>query len=246
YRTSSATGGSVFDSYSSLMPYLGSKVTDDMSFMNAPASQSKIFICPSDVWQDDSPTAGYAIVNNVIPTTGDPMGYFPISYGVNADIACLIDQYGIGRMGPPPADQVSAMGGPFVNGAHQPLNCHLYKVYKPAEVLLYGDCCTRPSNNATSILYRNDSLYYTTDYINVAPVPSGKSLSTLESTLRYTYLAGKVPITATGLQGKNRSNRARHRGERVNITFCDGHADAVYPQDFGRVRISPYPPVIQP
>ncbi|MDB5325039.1 MAG: hypothetical protein JWM57_608 [Phycisphaerales bacterium] len=246
YRNSGALGGSVFDSYSSLAPYLGTKLGDNNSFMNLPNGQSKVFTCPSDIWQDGSSSAGYAIVNNVIAPANDPMGYFPVSYGVNADIACLSDQYHIGRMGPPPADQVSVSGGPSYNGANEPLNCQLNRVYRASEVLMYGDCCTRASNNNNSILYRNDSLYYTTDYLTAAGVPSGKSLCTLESTLKYSYLAGKLPIKATGLPSQIAGNKARHRGDRINIVFCDGHAEGVLPQDYGRVRISPYPEVFQP
>jgi prepilin-type N-terminal cleavage/methylation domain-containing protein/prepilin-type processing-associated H-X9-DG protein len=246
YRNSGASGGgSVFDSYSSLIPYLGGRFSDAMSFMNASYKQSQVFVCPSDRWQDGSVTAGYAIVSNVISPPNDTPGYFPISYGVNADIATVTDQYGIGRVAQGNADQVSVSGGPTMNGAQQPLNCQLFRVYKPAEVLLYGDCCTRPSNHNNTILYQNDSLYYTTDYLTAAGVPAGKSLCTLDTTLKYSYLAGKIPITSTGYPSQMPGNKARHAGNRVNFVFCDGHAEGVYPGDFGSVRISPYQPVVQ-
>ena len=246
YRNSGANGGSVFDSYSSLVPYLGQKFSETMSFMNVPGGQSKVFVCPTDTAQDGTQSAGYAILSNVISPPNDPNGYFPISYGVNADIATCVDQYGIGRVAIPPADQVSVSGGPMVNGAAQPLGCQLNRVFMPAEVLLYGDCCTRPSNGAGVILYRNDSLYYTTDYITAAGVPSGKSLCTLETTLKYTYLSGKLPITATGYSGQIPGNKGRHPNGRINIAFCDGHAEGVTTAGYGQVRISPYHPVNQP
>lgn len=235
----------LFDSYSSLVPYLGGPSGANQSFLNLPNGQSKVFTCPSDVWQDGTPSAGYAIISNVISPPGSN-GYFPISYGVNADIATITDQYGIGRVAPNGTDQVSVSGGPMVNGAAQPLNAQLFKVFQPSEVLLYGDCCTRPSNNAGVILYHNDTLYYTTDYITAAGVPTGKSLCSLESTLKYTYLAGKIPINSTGLQSQIPGNKARHPNNRINIVFCDGHAESVAASDFGRVRISPYRPVFQP
>ena len=245
YRTS----GNIMDSYSSLVAYMGRKFGDDNAFMNLPAGQSRVFQCPSDVWQDGSATAGYKIVNNVVPPADDPAGYFPVSYGVNADIACLTDQYGIGRMAPiypSPTDQVSVAGGPTVNGAQQPLNAKLDRVVGTSEVLLYGDCGTRPFNNNGSILYYNDALYYSTDYASAAGVPSGKSLSTLETSLKYTYMNAKIPIKATGIAGQVNGTRARHAGDRVNIVFCDGHAEGVLPNDFYRVRISPYRQVFQP
>ena len=40
------TGDTVFDSYSSLVPYLGGQFGATMSFMNLPQSQSKVFVCP--------------------------------------------------------------------------------------------------------------------------------------------------------------------------------------------------------
>ena len=250
YRTA-GTGSAVFDSYSSLVPYLGAKFGDSNSFINLPNGQSQVFVCPSDRWQDGTPTAGYGIISNVtsLPANTVPglsYSYFPVSYGVNADIATCIDQYGIGRCQPNATDQVSVSGGPLVNGANQPLNCKLFRVYHSSEVLMYGDCGTRPSNGAGVILYHNDTLYYTTDYITAAGVPSGKSLSTLEATLKYTYLAGKLPITSTGYQSQIPGNIARHRNDRINIVFCDGHAEGVRPQDYGNVRISPYVPTFQP
>ena len=105
----------------------------------------------------------------------------------------MIGDDGVGHVAPNNADAVSVSGGPLVNGANQPLQCHLSNVFQPSEVLLYADCGTRPSNNAGVILYHNDALYYTTDYITAAGVPSGKSLSTLETTLKYTYLSGQNP-----------------------------------------------------
>lgn len=250
YKFAYRSTGNVMDSYSSLVAYMGRKFGDDNSFMNLPGGQSKVFQCPSDVWQDGTPMAGYRIVNNVTsdPVT-NPDGNFPISYGVNADIACLTDQSGLGRMAPiypSPTDQVSVAGGPTVNGAQQPLNARLDRVVGASEVLLYGDCGTRPFNGATSILYYNNALYYSTDYVSAAGVPSGVSLSTLDTSLKYTYMNAKIPVKATGIPGQVNGTRARHAGDRINIVFCDGHAEGVLPQGFGRVRISPYRQVFQP
>ena len=245
YRNSgNPDGGSVFDSYSSLLPYLGTRFSESMSFMNVPAGQSKAFVCPSDRWQDGTPTAGYAIVSNVIAPANDPQGYFPISYGVNADIATVVDEKGIGHVAGGGTDTVSIPGGPVVGYAHQPLNAQLFRTFMPAEVLLYADCGTRPSLG-NDILYRNDALYYSTDYLGAAQFPTGDQLSTLAATVnKKSSMAGKVPIGYIGNDSQVKGNVARHSGNRVNVSFCDGHAEGIFPKDFSRVRISPYRPVL--
>src|SRR5688500_2769955 len=79
------TGGTNFlhDWASALLPYLGVRGVD--SFFLGPRDKSKVFICPSDRWQElpgDIATLtgpGLALYNNVVPYNG----YYPISYGVN-------------------------------------------------------------------------------------------------------------------------------------------------------------------
>ena len=241
------SAGNVMDSYSSLVTYMGRKFGDDNSFITLPEGQAKVFQCPSDRWLDGSPSQGYAIVNNVTKTV-ENQGYFPCSYGVNADIACLVDpKDGNGKMFRDDQNVVSVPGGPKVSGfTHNPLNAQLSRVFGASDVLLYGDCGVRPYNSSGAILYRSDVLYYTTDFIeNAAGIPAGTPLSTLEATLKWTSLNAKIPITSTGIAGQMPGNKARHAGNRLNIVFCDGHAEGVLPQDFYRVRISPYRPVFK-
>ena len=241
----------VLDSYSSLLPYLGGK--SGVAFFNNPDGQSKVFVCPSDIWQDGSPTAGYAIVSNTVSPPNDPIGYFPISYGVNADIATVSGPDGKGHILYPsggdvnsPVDSVYVSGGPIVGGCGSPLQCKLSGVYNSSEVLLYADCGTRPLTQGNNPLYANDALYYSTDYFISANVPAGQSLSTLGTLLKNTYAAGKVPIDSMGYHTQVPGGKSRHSHNHINIAFCDGHAESVLYTDFDRVRISPYPPVTQP
>jgi prepilin-type processing-associated H-X9-DG protein/prepilin-type N-terminal cleavage/methylation domain-containing protein len=234
YRNSGATGGSVFDWASSLVSYLGARFSDGNSFMNAPGAQTKAFVCPSDSAQDGTPTAGYALFNNVLPPANDPPGYFPISYGINADITCLSDAGGTGRFGL--SDSVSVAGGPQVGGnPPQPLNCRLSRVFMPAQVLLFADCGVRPHTGYNPLDYC-DALYYTTNYDSGGSMPPGSSLSTLQATTYCSWLVGRIPI-------KQSNQPARHSNSRINVAFCDGHAEAVLPSGFDRVRIAPYAPV---
>lgn len=116
YRNSGAPGGSVLDWASSLIPYLGTKFSDANTFANNPYSQSKAFVCPSDPAQDGTASAGYGLVANTpnFNSNVDPLGYVPISYGINADIGCVSDPIGVGRLGNPTynPDQISVPGGP--------------------------------------------------------------------------------------------------------------------------------------
>ncbi len=244
-----ASGAVVFDWASSLVPYLGTKFSDANNFANAPYQQSKAFVCPSDPAQDGTPSAGYALVANTPNNnpTLDPLGYVPISYGVNADIACLLDQTGTGRMGNPTynPDQVSVpggpLGGPANNPTHQPLNCQLFSVYMPAQVLLYADCGVRPGNGSSVILNRNDALYYSTDYLS--GIPAGQPYGTLQSVAQCAYLGNRLPINySPAFPGTLPGQKARHANGRIDVVFCDGHGESIQPSDFSRVRVSPYRP----
>src|SRR5205085_5494404 len=89
-------GQVVKDWASSLIRYLGGRDTD--TFQTAP-EQSRVFRCPSDRWLDIGPESGYRIFNNVTGQPNNPQGFYPISYGINADITCLVDNTGYGRFG---------------------------------------------------------------------------------------------------------------------------------------------------
>src|SRR5438552_4261667 len=85
----------LMDVYSALLPYLGSK--SGATFQTDSENKAKVFRCPSDKWLDAGPEgqSGYRIFNNVTSLSNGPN--FPISYGINADIACVSDSSGVGR-----------------------------------------------------------------------------------------------------------------------------------------------------
>jgi prepilin-type processing-associated H-X9-DG protein/prepilin-type N-terminal cleavage/methylation domain-containing protein len=223
YRADPSSGlPYVKDWASSLTPYLGGKNTDIYSFQANPSTQSKLFVCPSDIWQNQGITSGYMIINNVTSPAGDPSGYFPISYGINADICSLIDfNNQCGRFGPPNVDAVGVIGGintpSYPAGVGLPLNAKLSKVEGSAQVLMFADCGTRPNSSSGPGLNFNDALYYTSNYCG------GK---TLFSTQQASWLGGRIPLL-------------RHKG-RINVAYCDGHAETVLTGFFNQVRVSPY------
>ncbi len=223
--------GYVKDWASSLLPYLGEKNADyNIYIVNATSTTGirvdpPMMICPSDQWQNIGPTAGYKLFNNVVAPANDPAGYFPISYGVNADIATLTDAANppVGRFGL--ADSVSVFHGP--NGGN-PLGCKVDRIYIPSQVLLFADCGVRTSTSQTGTpLDLSDALYYTSNYAYTnASIPADQA-GTLNAIMQCSWLKGRVPLT-------------RHRGKKINIGFADGHAESVASTDFTRVRISPY------
>ena len=149
----------IWDWASALTPYLGRGGTtgtdSNFTYGDTDRLQSKVFQCPSDVWMTDS-NPGYALINNVnsasFPASNALFPYQPVSYGINADITMVINMYNTLNEG-----VFNPSGSMFIpNVFHGPpshtagtvygalLGCHLDRVYKAAEVLLFADCGTRP------------------------------------------------------------------------------------------------------
>jgi prepilin-type processing-associated H-X9-DG protein len=224
----------MLDWASSLLPYLGVKNVE--WFPYAPERVAKVFLCPSDKWQDvagkygttdgTGPQGpGLVIYNNVDPY----LGGYPISFGINADIASVVYSDGVGHFGPPGVDTINAFGGPTV-GVTVPLNAKFDKVKKAAEVLLVADCGTRPNTGSPNIGYmRNDAVYYTSND-HGKPVP----LAALKED------AGKLSgVSKFALQAK-RIPWDRHKNK-INVAFVDGHGETIQKgTDESKVRISPY------
>lgn len=266
YRNSNPTLGNnwvVLDWASSLIPYLGqgSGSAGNNTFLNTTGAQnqSKVFQCPSDVWLSDT-LPGYAMCNNVVPGPLGPnekyYSYQPISYGINADIAMVTDNTGIGRfvLG---NDNMDIYAGPNKpGGIHlgQPLNCRLDRVYKSAETLLVADCGTRPFTTPLPVtgkgIDENTCLYYTSDnadQIIQIPKITGRGPGGYLSNIAYSmgsgspsncsWLGNRIPLAkAPG----NPSKVDRHQGGVINIGFCDGHVESLGIGDFIKVRVSPY------
>jgi prepilin-type processing-associated H-X9-DG protein len=233
-KDSSGVRWAGLDAFSALIPYLGGKGNPGLgsatpTFMSVPDQQSKVFRCPSDTWQND-PTPGYRIYNNVINNpNGSP--YYPISYGVNADICVVTDQQGIGRFSSNYSDAVNVTGGPIdsIGNTHRPLNCQVNRVKRSAEVMLYADCGVRPYTPTGAALDYGDCLYYTTNYCG------GYTLADIANA---SWLGDRIPAV---LVGKTYGAKLdRHKGGKINVCFCDGHVDPVAVGDFDKVRVSPY------
>ena len=205
-----------------LLPYLG-KGGGDNTFYGAPYSQTKVFQCPSDVWQtNDATTApgpGYLMQNNIY-SSGSP--YWPISYGINADITMLVDQNGNTCLGSTPTFWTFNVykGPPGPNGYGTPLRCKLPKVYRSSETLYYADCGTRPQKgNIVNPLDHNDCLYYTTNFQMV-----GGRLSDVANA---SWLGNRIPCIGVTANVSKNNRHPIGSGGMINIAFCDGHVEAL-------------------
>ncbi|HEX4052996.1 MAG TPA: prepilin-type N-terminal cleavage/methylation domain-containing protein [Tepidisphaeraceae bacterium] len=247
----------VQDWASALIPYLGqgqaSGGTTGNSFLTSAgaAKQSKVFQCPSDVWQTDA-NPGYSMVNNVVGTITSPApySYQPISYGINADITMITDAVpGDPSEGKPvflgnASSAYNIYAGPTSpQGITQPMCCRLDRVYRSAETLLFADCGTRPykapSPNylGSDGIAGNDCLYYTTAEMSYLAVVMKVNPGGRLSDIAATPLGNRIPLAKAPY---NPSKADRHSGGLMNIGFCDGHVEALGYGDLNQVRVSPW------
>jgi len=241
----------VYDWASSLIPYLGGKT--GQTFATAPDAQSKVFRCPADQWMDVQ-DPGYQLFQNV------PTGNHPISYGYNADIACVSAPPHKQPNGTPIQgrfgynDVVGAMWGPTsapyagTPKLGHPLQCKLSKISKPSEVLLYADCGTRPRSMTpapVAPLDYNDCLYYTTNFMANNTGLAAEDQGKLSGVLKTDWLKLRIPMLRHGGKIRTIGSTAVQTVYvecKINVAFADGHAETVLQGRFNTVRITPYAP----
>jgi prepilin-type processing-associated H-X9-DG protein len=232
------------DVYSALLPYMGAKAGS--TFQSEAEGRSKVFRCPSDRWLDNGAEGqnGYRIFNNVVNLPGGP--YFPVSYGINADISSVSDSGGVGRFGlndtvavvdgPPP---FQGSTGPDGRRMGQPLQAQLFKVRKSSEVLLFADCGTRPFTGGNNPLDYNDALYYTTNFMFQQTGITSADAGRMSGVLKTPWLRDRVPLDRHG--GKKTGTAPYQVADgKLNVVFGDGHAETVLQVKLDQVRVSPY------
>ncbi len=256
-NTGGATSSILKDWASALVPYLGGSDQQTFQTITVNGAASKVFLCPSDPTLNYA-WPGYRLYNNVTNPPGDVNGYFPISYGVNADICSVVSPTtGVGVFSASSAISVAPAPG------RDPLNCRLYSVADPSQTLLFADCGTQPNfggqdYRANTPLNYNDALYYTTNYdFGAKNLPPGVDSTTLLAMADTPWLRDRIPISADQLplpvsagkppaiqnDGANKTIPIPDRhGNHINAAFCDGHAAAVTTSQFADVFVSPYGP----
>jgi prepilin-type N-terminal cleavage/methylation domain-containing protein/prepilin-type processing-associated H-X9-DG protein len=206
YDLRTGQGGTVNQNYvvedwrNMLIPYLGSGNTT-INSQQIPADQSPVFRCPADQWMND-PNPGYRVYSNV-----NSSQYYPVSYGINADIAMVnnnsqsTNHVPIGAPGLyQPSNGSSAVPYVYNGPAGGALGCLINKVYKPAETLLYADCGVRINPISGTVPFTAagancDVLLYTTggEVMPNGTLIAGQTLLTLwQSKNNSTYVCGTL------------------------------------------------------
>ena len=211
--------GFLMDWPSVLLKYLGKR--DDFNFQDAPNEQARIFWCPSDQEQIDA--GGYR-VNNVTA------GRIKVGYGVNGDLCLTTATDGNSRLNSANTVGIykpNASGGPpsFVTG----LNGKLSRVRHSAEVMMFADRGT-PTNLAIPTGGQDFSIEDTSQLVYSTHYSGGGASDPVGGTLAAIYQAGWLTKGIPLL---------RH-DKRINVSFCDGHAETVPLGEFNRVKVSPY------
>jgi prepilin-type processing-associated H-X9-DG protein len=117
----------------------------------------------------------------------------------------------------------------------QPLEARLDRVTAPSETLLFADCGTTVRVSG-STLDRSDVLAYTTNYVQYDNTTTQEVWGTLAGIAGKPQLGDRIPYARHG--GKRVGSTWRNA--KINVGFCDGHAETILESDFRRVRVSPY------
>jgi prepilin-type processing-associated H-X9-DG protein len=54
------------------------------------------------------------------------------------------------------------------------------------------------------------------------------------------WLRGRIPLSRHERGALDPSSASPGRGGRINVVFCDGHAETVQTGEFARVKVTPY------
>jgi prepilin-type N-terminal cleavage/methylation domain-containing protein/prepilin-type processing-associated H-X9-DG protein len=241
YRPDTSGNQFLMDWASALLPYLGDK--SGTTFQESERF-SKVFTCPSDVGRLGS-GPGWVLPTNTVG------GDVPLSYGINADVAALVDysnNFGAQNKGVlGNGDWLGSWGGPnaWDQKLGQPLGGRLNKVYKPSEVMLFADCGTTrfiPGQNGASGGYkdRSDLLFYSTSYIQYDNTTPQELWYTLAGVDGKPQLGGRIPWERHG--GKRQGTTNIFRNGKINVGFADGHGETLDQAAIKAVRVSPYRP----
>ena len=240
--------GQAQDWASALAQYIGKKVPVE-NLMQMSQDEIKVFQCPSDqalLSPNGTGTGpGYWLYSSTAYTdlaaTG---GYLPLSYGINADIAAITSQVA-GSVGEGHFSSDQTLGtymGPQTSSVYNgspngvPLQGKLTKVSKAAQTLLFADCGTRGTDPLGKTGIENAQvLAFSSHWSNTTDQYPG----TLLNMSKASWLQLKIPLSRHDRNAKDRDFSNQSVG-RINVVFCDGHAESVGRAQFKDVRISPY------
>ncbi|GIW76360.1 MAG: hypothetical protein KatS3mg104_1423 [Phycisphaerae bacterium] len=200
-------------------------------------TEIKVYQCPSDKSLTLNNPGYYLYTDTAYVDLASTNGYVPISYGINVDIAALNDANGDGRF---TWDHILGVyKGPKTSAFYQgqtdvgaPLQAKLSKVAVPTETLLFADCGTRGDVGVG--IENPQTLGYSSHWTHGTDVYPG----TLHNMSLASWMRDRIPLGRHDLRGRDR--QWNNTAGRINVVFCDGHAESIGRDDFKRVRISPY------
>ena len=215
--------GHLKDWASSLLPFLGKR--SDVNFQDAPQEDAKIFWCPSDTETLD---AGGYLMNNIetVSPSGDK-NRVKVSYGINADITAVNDvANGYARINPTNVMGVYKSDKTYSwnNQFGQALAGKIDRVKRSAATLLFADRGSWPNKGGAGSDFGVEDtrmLVYSSHFSLEGNFPG-----TLDAVNRAGWLEYGIPLQ-------------RHNN-RINVAFCDGHAETVSVDRFKDVRVSPF------
>ncbi len=244
-------GVEILDLYTYMIRYLGEADATFDERNNWP----DYFICPSDPGvATGAEGAGY------VAPQGVALDKVPASYGINGDIASLIDRNtygGVSRIG---SSEVGVVGGlPLSSppGYWHPqlgksVNAKLTAVRDPASTLLWGDTGTIRADpqQGGGFLDRADLLIWTTNF--GSNNYNGGNIAydgTMAGIMQTSWLAWRVPLDRHDSGATNseaRGTLGNPKGGSVNVGFVDGHGESVKfgtpdnPGQFEKVKVTPW------
>jgi prepilin-type processing-associated H-X9-DG protein len=105
------------------------------------------------------------------------------------------------------------------------------------------DCGVRPYIATNNLIDRRDALWFTSNY----DTSTGGIAGTMEGAMQKDVLGARFPLDRHDSRAKELDISGtiwrfdpKAKAGRINVAFCDGHADSVARGDFSKVRISPY------
>ena len=184
--------------------------SDSDTFNDADPSVSKIYTCPNDPGQSDGDPDGPGY--KIFNNITDSSLNQPISYAVNADVT-VISVNGTGRW--TSGQPITPAGGAVSEG-------NLDRVQNASSVMIYAEAGTRAPGGGSAQLAKSDLLFYSS-----TATPNGTFANIADSPI----LGLRVPL--------EKNDGGDRHGDRVNISFLDGHGASTSSGDWDDVLVTP-------
>ena len=236
------------DWITALMPYMKIKPKNGEK-LSPGDSLNAVFQCPNDE-RNDSAQPGHMPGANAENFGAPYFDYFPCSYAINIDITCIKSPTQIG-----PGGGATTIFGDNQNvGAYNGPNQQNYYGAKTGDCM--GGILARVRKSAITMLIadgaggqyepvnlqdRQDVLAYTSNYVGFnGGDPAGWGM--LSGNMEAGWLRPRVPLNRHDRKAVNATGGTigSTKAGKLNVGFCDGHAETVNRGDFKNVKVTPW------